>query len=313
MSKKQKDEENIDVVRKILDDPQQPIQDSKDVYLETLKRRLLNQTRVQYQKPISNPSSDPELTPQVTIHHTSVDQQEAPTEQPQETISQEPAVSDVDQRFFRPDEDLFEIEHVKDDEIPDFIEVKPKDQITVLQSDTTTPSQDQDVDNTQLPKWELVEEGQEPSDETVEEFQEVETEKPVFEEQEEPNDQETMIWEPADHQTMKDEKSEKKPLFKKFTRQKPTFESADKEPKFMVKDLKTSIKKLQKEPSDAPFQYKGYTLYQKEMDLGNNKKRIIHFFSKDVPDDSTPSPLPKDYEVRVNKKTGVPYIRKKEA
>jgi hypothetical protein len=48
------------------------------------------------------------------------------------------------------------------------------------------------------------------------------------------------------------------------------------------------------------------------MDLGNNKKRIIHFFSKDTPEDSTPSPLPKDYEVRVNKKTVVPYIRKKE-
>jgi len=313
MSKKQKDEKTIDVVRKILDYPQQPIQASKDVYLETLKRRLLNQSRVQYQKPISSSSSETELTPQVTIHHTSDNYQEQITQKSQETISQQPTVSDVEKGFFHPGEDLFEIEQVKDDEIPDFIEVKPKDQITVLQTDTTISPQDQDSESTQLPKWELVEEEQETIDETVEEFQEVKEEKPVFEEQEEPDDQETMIWEPADQQNMKDEKSDKKTFFKKFTREKPTFESADdKEPKFMVKDLKTSIKKLHKEQSDSSFEYKGYTLYQKEMDLGNNKKRIIHFFSKDVPDDSTPSPLPKDYEVRVNKKTGVPYIRKKE-
>jgi hypothetical protein len=48
------------------------------------------------------------------------------------------------------------------------------------------------------------------------------------------------------------------------------------------------------------------------MDLGDNKKRVIHFFSKDEPEDSIPSSLPENYEVKINKKTGVPYIRKKE-
>ena len=53
-------------------------------------------------------------------------------------------------------------------------------------------------------------------------------------------------------------------------------------------------------------------LYEKEIDLGRGKTRTIRFFSKDVPDDSIPTTLPEDYEVKINKKTGVPYLRKKQ-
>ena len=313
MSKKH-DAENIDIVRKILDDPQQSLSNSKDVYLNTLRQRLLNQSRHPFQEYTSMDQSATSLKPQVTIHHTHEIQKSSIEDYPQELSSPEHQVSDVDKRFFHPEEDLFEIEHVKEDEIPDFIEVKPKDQIDLLQSDEMISSYEKEGESTPLPKWELVEEDEEPFFEEKEVFKKEErTEEPVSCTEEEPDERETIIWEPADQQKMQEVPKKKKPLFKKFTREKPTFESVDgKEHQFLVKDLKTSIKKLQGKKPDSPFYYKGYTLYQKEMDLGNNKKRIIHFFSKDIPEDSTPSPLPKDYDIRVNKKTGVPYIRKKE-
>jgi len=71
------------------------------------------------------------------------------------------------------------------------------------------------------------------------------------------------------------------------------------------------------EPTDAlqkegkGHRYKGYTLYRKEIKLGSDKKRTIHFFSKEKPDDGKQVQLPDGYEVKVNRKTGVPYIRRK--
>ena len=59
------------------------------------------------------------------------------------------------------------------------------------------------------------------------------------------------------------------------------------------------------------FKYGEYGLYKKEIILGSGKKRTIRFFSKTKPDEGVPVDLPKEYEVIVNKKTGVPYIRKK--
>ena len=53
------------------------------------------------------------------------------------------------------------------------------------------------------------------------------------------------------------------------------------------------------------------TLYRKEIVLQSNKKRIIHFFSKDKPEDGETVELPEGYEVNTNKKTGVPYISRK--
>ena len=55
-----------------------------------------------------------------------------------------------------------------------------------------------------------------------------------------------------------------------------------------------------------------YTLYKKDVKTGSgDKKRTIHFFSKGEPDDGEPVQLPKGYEVKVNKRTKVPYIKKK--
>ena len=62
---------------------------------------------------------------------------------------------------------------------------------------------------------------------------------------------------------------------------------------------------------DGVFTYGEYTLYRKEIMLQSNKKRIIHFFSKDKPEDGETVELPEGYEVKTNKKTGVPYISRK--
>jgi len=58
------------------------------------------------------------------------------------------------------------------------------------------------------------------------------------------------------------------------------------------------------------FTYGAYTLYKKEISLGENDSRIVHFFSKEPPRDSQPTALPKGYEVKINRKTGVPFIKK---
>jgi len=67
----------------------------------------------------------------------------------------------------------------------------------------------------------------------------------------------------------------------------------------------------QKQKETKTYRYGDYTLYRKEIKVGPGKKRTIHFFSRAEPEDGGPVNLPEGYEVKVNKKTGVPYIRKK--
>jgi len=59
------------------------------------------------------------------------------------------------------------------------------------------------------------------------------------------------------------------------------------------------------------YKHEDYTLYRREMKTKTGKKRFIHFFSKAEPEDAEPIELPQGYEVKVNKKTGVPYLKKK--
>ena len=67
----------------------------------------------------------------------------------------------------------------------------------------------------------------------------------------------------------------------------------------------------QKQKVTKTYRYGDYALYRKEITVGPGKKRTIHFFSRTELEDGGPVDLPKGYEVKVNKKTGVPYIRKK--
>ena len=59
------------------------------------------------------------------------------------------------------------------------------------------------------------------------------------------------------------------------------------------------------------YRHEDYTLYEKTVEGPTGKVRTVRFFSKGEPDGAEPIDLPKGYEVKVNKKTGVPYLRLK--
>jgi hypothetical protein len=96
----------------------------------------------------------------------------------------------------------------------------------------------------------------------------------------------------------------------------PEFESFDDEisdDEFENTDLKIEKKEDVKiiNQKNGVFTYGEFTLYRKEIVLQSNKKRIIHFFSKNTPEDGEKVELPDGYKVKTNKKTGVPYISRK--
>ncbi len=64
--------------------------------------------------------------------------------------------------------------------------------------------------------------------------------------------------------------------------------------------------------SDLPSfcTYEGYTLYQRETKVGR-KKTTVHVFSKTHPKEGTPVSLPDGFVIDVNKRTGIPYLKKK--
>lgn len=59
------------------------------------------------------------------------------------------------------------------------------------------------------------------------------------------------------------------------------------------------------------YKHEDFVLYEKEIDVKGGKKRKVRFFSKETPNEGKPIDLPDGYEVKVNKKTGVPHLRKK--
>jgi len=61
---------------------------------------------------------------------------------------------------------------------------------------------------------------------------------------------------------------------------------------------------------DSPFKYGDYTLYTKEVTLRGGRKQRIYFFSKNGKDDAEPCAKPEGYEIKVNEKTGLPFLKK---
>jgi hypothetical protein len=59
------------------------------------------------------------------------------------------------------------------------------------------------------------------------------------------------------------------------------------------------------------FRYGDYTLYEKKIMTKSGKKRTVQFFSKGEPDEGKPIGLPDGYVIKENKKTGIPYLKKK--
>lgn len=61
------------------------------------------------------------------------------------------------------------------------------------------------------------------------------------------------------------------------------------------------------------FRSKGkeYTLYSREVKLKGGKLQKIYFFSARKPRSGTPSDKPDGYNIKVNIKTGLPFLKKK--
>ena len=74
-------------------------------------------------------------------------------------------------------------------------------------------------------------------------------------------------------------------------------------------DEEDLVEKKTKKPDGR--QHGDFLLYEKIIKTKGNQKRTVRFFSKAEPDEGKPIKLPKGYEVKENKKTGVPYLKKK--
>jgi hypothetical protein len=89
-----------------------------------------------------------------------------------------------------------------------------------------------------------------------------------------------------------------------------------KKPKEELKDTAEwesyPVEKILKKPSlRSACTHEEYTLYKRVTDKQNETKTTIHFFSRDKPALGHPAQLPDGYQIAVNKKTGIPYLRKK--
>ncbi len=58
------------------------------------------------------------------------------------------------------------------------------------------------------------------------------------------------------------------------------------------------------------FVHDGWTLYKREVTLKGGRKQTIYFFSKRDPKSGTPCEKPDGYTVGVNKRTGLPFLKK---
>ncbi|MEF8879702.1 MAG: hypothetical protein V5A64_04855 [Candidatus Thermoplasmatota archaeon] len=58
------------------------------------------------------------------------------------------------------------------------------------------------------------------------------------------------------------------------------------------------------------YTHNGWTLYKRDVQLKGGKNQTIYFFSKKTPKSGTPCDKPSGYTVGVNKRTGLPYLKK---
>ncbi len=59
------------------------------------------------------------------------------------------------------------------------------------------------------------------------------------------------------------------------------------------------------------YTHEGWTLYARDVTLKGGRNQTIYFFSKRTPKSGSPCELPSGYSVGVNKRTGLPYLKKK--
>jgi hypothetical protein len=72
------------------------------------------------------------------------------------------------------------------------------------------------------------------------------------------------------------------------------------------------LQKTYKVQKPTVFKYGSYTLYTNRIKLKNQDKEVDnYFFSSHKPKSGTPCVMPEGYEVRINPKTKLPYLKKK--
>lgn len=59
------------------------------------------------------------------------------------------------------------------------------------------------------------------------------------------------------------------------------------------------------------YTHNGYILHAREVVLKRGRKQVIYFFSQRNPKAGIPIEMPEGYDVVVNKRTGLPYLKKK--
>lgn len=59
------------------------------------------------------------------------------------------------------------------------------------------------------------------------------------------------------------------------------------------------------------FQHEDYTLHAREVRLKGGHKQVVYFFSRRTPKSGFPVELPEGYDVVTNKRSGLPYLRKR--
>lgn len=352
MSKSSSDEELLEKIYQILDDSSAESEEKRhDRYLSSLERRLSHDHGLRYSTRPSHQSSNKDLTPRVVIRKKQKTAQLEPTDK-KKVVEFKESQDDIKlipaEDLHLSDNELFEVEKpsIRPEEIPEFIEVKPEEQeeteeplfkeekISEEEPLTITISPETSEENESLPQWEAVEEEQEKEELVKKSFTERKR-KGFFKPDEEKEDEKKSvsepqkdslkkiekksddIWEPLDekkkessfdNETKRIKKILTKEQTKKRERKPSTDKKTDKKP---IEEKKNKEKK--KSQSDSPgFQYNDYTLFQKTIKINDKEKRTIHFFAKEPPETGNPSELPDDYEVKINRKTGVPYIRKKQ-
>lgn len=60
-----------------------------------------------------------------------------------------------------------------------------------------------------------------------------------------------------------------------------------------------------------PFTKGDYLLHKRDVKLKGGKVQTIYFFAKKKPKSGKPCDMPDGYLVGVNKRTGLPYLKKK--
>ena len=66
-----------------------------------------------------------------------------------------------------------------------------------------------------------------------------------------------------------------------------------------------------KEVENMVFKFYNWTLYTRDVQLKGGRSITIYFFSTRVPKSGTACDMPEGHTVGVNKRTGLPYVRKK--